>query len=57
LDAAKNHIDSAYVFTFGEAKRPQLEILLNSDVPLSHQPAQLLKQLPEAYVYNDQIAS
>lgn len=50
-------IDAAYVFAFGANKRAQLEKLRDSDIPVSEQPAQLLKHLPEAYVYNDHIAS
>lgn len=46
--------DVAFLFAEGEAKRPMLENL-QRDLPLDEQPAQILKQLPEAYVYNDQI--
>jgi 6-phosphogluconolactonase len=51
------HVDAAYVYAFGEAKLPALENLLGKELPLDEQPAQLLKQLPEAYVYNDQLAN
>lgn len=50
-------IDVAYVFAFGANKHAQLETLRDTDTPVSVQPAQLLKQLHEAYVYNDHIAS
>lgn len=53
--AIEQYVDAAYVFAFGAAKRPQLEKLLNQQVSIAEQPAQILKQLPEAYVYNDQI--
>lgn len=53
--AAIRHIDAAYVFAFGANKHAQLEKLRDTDVPVSEQPAQLLKHLPEAYVYNDKI--
>lgn len=51
--ALEQFVDAAYVFTFGEARRPALENLLHRDLSLSEQPAQVLKQLPEAYIYND----
>jgi len=46
---------AAYAFAFGEGKRAQLETLRDKNLPLSTQPAQILKQIPESYVYNDQI--
>lgn len=52
--ALKQYIDAAYVFAFGEGKKEALANLL-TDKPLSKQPAQVLKELPEAYVYNDQL--
>lgn len=52
--AAFKHVDAAYVYAFGEAKRQALENL-SKDLDLGEQPAQILKSLPEAYVYNDQI--
>jgi 6-phosphogluconolactonase/glucosamine-6-phosphate isomerase/deaminase len=45
----------AYLFTFGEGRRTALEQLQSEQVSIDEQPAQLLKQLPEAYVYNDQV--
>jgi 6-phosphogluconolactonase/glucosamine-6-phosphate isomerase/deaminase len=54
--ALKQYVDAAYVFAFGEAKKEALANLL-VEKPLSEQPAQILKQLPEAYVYNDQIST
>jgi 6-phosphogluconolactonase len=51
--ALRDHVDAAYVFAFGEAKREALSNLLK-DLPLDTQPAQILKKLPEAIVYNDQ---
>jgi 6-phosphogluconolactonase/glucosamine-6-phosphate isomerase/deaminase len=53
--AIKQYVTAAYVFAFGEAKKPQLEKLLQRQVSVAEQPAQVLKQIPEAYVYNDQI--
>lgn len=46
---------AAYLFAFGLDKREQLEQLRNGNVPIEDQPAQFLKQLPEVYVYNDQL--
>lgn len=44
----------AYLVAFGDAKREALENL-EQDLSLVEQPAQILKQVREAYVYNDQI--
>ena len=52
--ALKQYVDAAYVYAFGEAKKEGLNNLVG-DLPLSDQPAQILKQLPESYVYNDQL--
>jgi 6-phosphogluconolactonase/glucosamine-6-phosphate isomerase/deaminase len=52
---ALKKVNAVYVFAFGEDKRPQLERLRDTEVPLAEQPAQFLKQIPEVYVYNDQI--
>ncbi|HSH56235.1 MAG TPA: 6-phosphogluconolactonase [Candidatus Limnocylindrales bacterium] len=51
---AIQHVDAAYVYAFGDAKREALENL-ERELPLVEQPAQILKQLPESFVYNDQI--
>ena len=53
---ALKRIDEAYVFAFGEAKKPALEQLKAATLPLTEQPAQILRQIPEATVYNDCIA-
>jgi 6-phosphogluconolactonase/glucosamine-6-phosphate isomerase/deaminase len=45
----------AYAFAFGDSKLGQLEALRDKDVPLTEQPAQILKQISESYVYNNQI--
>lgn len=52
---ALQDVTAAYLCAFGAAKRPALENLQSHTLSLVEQPAQLLKQLPEAYVYNDQI--
>lgn len=52
--SAIRRLQAGYLFAFGDDKRQALEKLQQSH-PLSEQPAQILKQLPEAYVYNDQV--
>lgn len=52
---ALRQIDVAYVFAYGDAKKPALEKLKTSDQPLSEVPALILKEIPEVYIYNDQI--
>jgi len=49
------HVTAAYAFVYGETKRVALERLQNERLPLSEEPAQILKELPSADVYNDQI--
>jgi len=49
-------LTTAYMFALGNEKLPALEALSKLNTPVAEQPAQLLKQLPEAYVYNDQIS-
>ena len=44
----------AFLFAFGNEKRTALTNL-QSDLPLIEQPAQVLKQIPECFIYNDQI--
>jgi 6-phosphogluconolactonase/glucosamine-6-phosphate isomerase/deaminase len=53
--SALTQCSAAYVFAFGNNKREQLISLRDKAVPLSIQPAQILKKIPEAYIYNDQI--
>jgi len=52
---ALKKVTAAYAFAFGEAKRGQLETLRDKKLPLKTQPAQILKHISEAYVYNDQM--
>ncbi|MEO6513354.1 MAG: 6-phosphogluconolactonase, partial [Candidatus Saccharimonadales bacterium] len=54
--SALKRIDEAYVFAYGQAKKSTLEQLKNQSVSLIEQPAQILRQIPEATVYNDCIA-
>lgn len=51
---AIRHCSVAYVFAFGEAKRGALQNL-QQNLSLDEQPAQIVKQISEAYVYNDQL--
>ncbi len=48
-------LTSSYLFAYGEGKRSQLEDLRDKQLPLAEQPAQILKELPDVYIYNDQI--
>ena len=50
-------VTATYVFAFGQDKRAQLVWLMDADLPIEEQPAQILKQFSETYVYNDQIGS
>lgn len=45
---------AVYVVAYGDTKRQQLEALQHKH-PVADQPAQLLKQCSEVYIYNDQI--
>ncbi len=52
---ALRQVTAAYVFAFGANKHKALASLQQQTLPLEEQPAQVLKQLSEAYVYSDQI--
>ncbi|MGH7234579.1 MAG: 6-phosphogluconolactonase, partial [Candidatus Saccharimonadales bacterium] len=52
---AIRRLKTAFLIAMGEDKRSQLERLIAQDVPLNIQPAQIIKQVSEAYVYNDQV--
>lgn len=52
---ALRKINAAYVYAYSEAKTDALNKLMNQDIGPEMQPAQILKQLDEAYVYNDSI--
>ena len=49
-------LSATYLLAFGDNKRPELEKLRDLNLPLAEQPAQILKELSNVYVYNDQIA-
>lgn len=51
---ALRQINAAYVLVFGAAKNEALKNL-KTNLPLNRQPAQILKDIPETYVYNDQV--
>jgi 6-phosphogluconolactonase/glucosamine-6-phosphate isomerase/deaminase len=53
--SALRQVTRAYLFAFGEGKKPALENLHDSKLSLEDQPAQILWEIPEVYVYNDQI--
>ena len=48
-------IQIAYAFVYGAEKHDALGKLRNQDIPLAEQPSQILKSIPESYVYNDQL--
>lgn len=52
---ALKRVSVCYVLAFGDSKKPALELLATKLVPYAEQPAQILKELPEAYVFNDQL--
>jgi 6-phosphogluconolactonase/glucosamine-6-phosphate isomerase/deaminase len=52
--AGLRQVDTAYAFAFGNTKHQALTTLQAEQLPLNRQPAQILKELPEAYVYSDQ---
>lgn len=47
-------IHTAYAFVYGDDKAPTLKQLQTEDLELTEQPAQILKQIPDVYIYNDQ---
>jgi len=54
LTALRN-IDAAYAFVYGDAKHPVLQQLQSEAILLDDQPAQILKEMPEAYICNDYV--
>jgi 6-phosphogluconolactonase len=51
--AAIRKVSVAYAFVFGDSKQRAIDDLRNKDLPLSEEPAQILKSIPEAYLYSD----
>ena len=52
---ALKKIDTAFCLAYGLGKKPALLNLRDKKLPLEEQPAQILKQIKQAYVYNDQV--
>lgn len=52
---ALRRINVAYVLAYGDAKKDALERLQQNAEPLEKLPAKLLYDIPEVYVYNDQL--
>jgi 6-phosphogluconolactonase/glucosamine-6-phosphate isomerase/deaminase len=48
-------VTAAYAFAFGKPKQQALASLQSKSLELDKQPAQILKELPEAYMYSDQV--
>lgn len=46
-------VDAAYSYAYGETKHRALARLRDENIGLGDQPAQILKQLPEAFVFSD----
>lgn len=53
--SALRQIKAAYVLAFGEPKKPALSQLKADKLNLKKQPARIFTQIPEAYIYNDQL--
>lgn len=52
---ALKKVDVAYTYAFGSNKHETLNTLHQQKLPLERQPAQILKQIPAAFLYSDQI--
>jgi 6-phosphogluconolactonase/glucosamine-6-phosphate isomerase/deaminase len=52
--AGLRRVNAAYAFAFGNTKHRALSSLRDQTLALKQQPAQILKELPEAYIYSDQ---
>lgn len=52
---ALKRVDLAYCFAYGKDKAAALKQLHTKKLSLTKQPAQVFKQLPQVYLYNDQI--
>ncbi len=48
-------LGTVFLVAFGDSKREQLDKLIRQNLPLNVQPAQVIKQVNEAYIYNDQV--
>jgi len=54
---AVKKLDLAYCLAYGSSKSKPLTQLILNDLPVTEQPAQILKIIPLSNVYNDQIRS
>lgn len=52
---AFDNISVAFAFVFGSSKRHVVAQLKDEAVPLADMPSQILKQVPETYLYSDQL--
>ena len=52
---ALRKVNAAYCFAFGQPKHDALVRLQKTRTSIKEQPAQILKELPECYLYNDQV--
>jgi 6-phosphogluconolactonase/glucosamine-6-phosphate isomerase/deaminase len=52
---ALKKVNSAFAFVYGAAKKPALVNLQSKNLDLNEQPAQILRAIQEAYIYNDQV--
>lgn len=52
---ALRRMSAAYVFAFGKPKQKALMSLHSQSLTLQQQPAQILNELTEAYMYSDQV--
>jgi 6-phosphogluconolactonase/glucosamine-6-phosphate isomerase/deaminase len=52
---ALRKVDVAYAFAFGNTKQPTLSKLKAGNLPVSEQPAQILKEIPKSFLYSDQV--
>jgi 6-phosphogluconolactonase/glucosamine-6-phosphate isomerase/deaminase len=53
--AAFKNISIAYALVFGASKREVVKRLQTENISLEEMPSQILKQIPEAYLYTDQV--
>ncbi len=49
------HVQAAYTFVFGEAKKEAVSNLQTKELTLADEPCQILKTIPESYFYSDQV--
>lgn len=53
---ALSHVDIAFLGAFGNEKLEALNNLHDKILPISEQPAQILRHIPEVYIYNSLIS-